>query len=56
MTATKSFDEILKELGDLYEFNREIQRYSFGESQPGTPKSNRVSEDITKYEVRKTQQ
>ena len=56
MTATKNFDKTLNELGELYEFNREIQQFSFCEIQQETSKSDRVSEDIMNYKVRNTPQ
>jgi len=53
MKPTKDFDKLLQELGDLYEFNREIGRFSFVSSNE-TVEPGRGSEEITKYEVRNT--
>ena len=55
MKATKNFDTILKELGDLYEFNREIQRFSFRyPKQQDTENAGIISEKNSGYEVRNT--
>lgn len=49
----KNIDEVLKELSDLYEFNREIQRFSFKYPE-GHESSERVYEKTTHYETRNT--
>jgi hypothetical protein len=54
MSPTKNFDKILKELGDLYEFNREIQKFSFTSYEEQPTPANMVSEGTMKYDVRNT--
>jgi hypothetical protein len=51
----KNIDSLLKELGDLYEFNREIRRYSFKYPE-NAEHPEQVSENTAQYEVRDTQQ
>ena len=54
MTPTKSIDKTLKELGDLYDFNREIKKFSFTSfNQPPSP-TDHLSEGNTNYVTRNT--
>ncbi len=55
MTAANSFDGILKELGELYEFNREIQRFEWKKkvSYGVCELAERVAEDTPEYKTGK---
>ncbi len=55
MRPMNDIDRVLKSLGELYAFNREIQRFEFTKNAPyGTPKQTtltKVAEDSPEYKT-----